>query len=435
MVASLSPFVQSVREFQQLGLVNKAVIDATAVDIPLVALAKNETERKERFLRQALVLLIAFIIAPLHARAISKLFSKGIGFKSAALNEQLMQVSYRDLGNKVQLKKGLDKLFRQLNQPIPKVLANGVTESLRKRIVEAKTRFLMSDLAVCGLLLSSVGFIKVLFGKLLSGKDQFSGEFGIVSEDKLNKLYQKEKSKEGISTQLKGLITLGLGIGVPIALGLGLLQVLKRPNPGGFFKFLQSKLAPRLDYNYSQHTRFLKNWPLLSDGSQVLLALLLTTGELTSARSKREFKELAIQRNSIDAMFFFGTPAIMKLISGSTTVQGAIDRVKAKSPELVQRVANRAAVSYLASFALASLAVAGIVTLTNNITRKAVKDDAQKLDLPKMQPARQVPVMPTYSAAYSGAATNPAFLPWSVQPQTIYPTPLLPGQVGQDLIR
>jgi len=49
--ASIPAWVHAVREFQHLGLMNKAVIDATAVDIPLVVLAKNNTERKERLIR------------------------------------------------------------------------------------------------------------------------------------------------------------------------------------------------------------------------------------------------------------------------------------------------------------------------------------------------------------------------------------------------
>jgi hypothetical protein len=49
--ATLPGWILGVRDFQRLGLINKAVIDVTAVDIPFIAMAKNKTEQKERILR------------------------------------------------------------------------------------------------------------------------------------------------------------------------------------------------------------------------------------------------------------------------------------------------------------------------------------------------------------------------------------------------
>jgi len=81
---------------------------------------------------------------------------------------------------------------------------------------------------------------------------------------------------------------------------------------------------------------------------------------LASARSKREFKELAIQRNSIDALFFFGAPAFMKLFSGST------------APQLTRRSAG----TYIASYLLSMASIAGIIVYTNALTLRSVKRDA-----------------------------------------------------------
>jgi len=158
---ALSPFVRGVQEFQQMGLMNKAVLDATAVDIPLITLAKNPTERKERFVRQALVLLIAFVFAPLHARLLMKWFAKGVGTASAKVNQALMQVSFKDLATVTHLKQALKRLVPQHAEVghFP-----NVTEALRKAILRAKTKFLVTDLAVEGMLFATVGFIKVLFG-------------------------------------------------------------------------------------------------------------------------------------------------------------------------------------------------------------------------------------------------------------------------------
>ncbi|MCA9840656.1 MAG: hypothetical protein KC475_00945 [Cyanobacteria bacterium HKST-UBA03] len=391
---TLPPFVQAVKEFQQLGLVNKALIDVTAVDVPLIALAKNQSERKERALRQGLVLLVAFLMAPLHARLVSRLMSHGIGIKGhSGANQTLMRLSFNELANTNTMRQGIIRLFRdpsgkvplqnRIPLPLKRRLGPRALEHLRKRVLNAKSHFLMTDLAVCGLLLSSIGFIKVAFGKLMSGKNQFSGEFGIVNTNVLDALYRHEHQGDHealqAKTQLKQAITFSTAIGVPVLLGLLVRHGLKTPNPKGLNRFITQKLAPRLDYNYPSYLKSLKGWPLLSDGAQILLSLMLTMGELTSARSKRELKELAIQRNSIDAMFFFGAPMFMKALSGSTTVQGAIDRARFKVPHLVQQAARRSARTYLASFLLTLACVSAIVAKTNQITRQAVKDDANRL--------------------------------------------------------
>lgn len=376
----LTPFVRGVKEFQQLGLMNKAVLDATAVDIPVIGLSKNQTERKERFLRQALILVIAFLFAPIHGKLISQFLSKRIGFRSAQANQILMQIPYGQLVNAKTLKNGIRQLLSShaVSARLSQTVLSRANEALRLRVVKAKTAFLMADMVVCGLLMCSIGYIKVLFGKFLSGKSQFTGEQGIVSEQSLDKLYEKDASFER-QKKIKTMLTFGLGVGVPITLGLLLRNVLKISNPRGLASFVATKVGPWLDYNYPQYLKKLRGWPLLSDGAQIVLSALLTTGELASARSKRELKELAIQRNSIDALFFFGTPMLMKALSGSTTVQGAIDRVTSRRPKLVRAAASRAAKTYLLSYTLASLAVAGIILWTNKMTRKAVQDEAKQL--------------------------------------------------------
>lgn len=361
-----SPFVKAVKEFQELGLVNKALLDATAVDIPLVGLAKNPTERKERFVRQALVLLICFVIAPLHARLVSKLMSHH--FK---ISEKAMRIPFDALKNQKALIQSLKAIAEKTMRP---------SERLRKSIVSAKTGFMMVDLAVCGFLLSSVGSIKVLFGKLITGKSQFTGEQGIVSEKALNQIYQQETKASQVKNYNKEIATLSLGVGVPLLTGLLLRKAFMKPVLSSTKPVLHC-LAALLDYNYPKYTRWLKGWPMVSDGALIMLAGLLTLGELTSARSPREFKELAIQRNSIDALFFFGAPMFMKMLSGATTVQGAINLAKGKSAKVLKLAATGAAKSYVASYLLAGLAVAGIVVVTNNMTRQAVKNKAEAIGL------------------------------------------------------
>ena len=78
---------------------------------------------------------------------------------------------------------------------------------------------------------------------------------------------------------------------------------------------------------------------MVSDASLIIASLLLTVGELASSRSAREFKENFIMRNSIDAMFFLGTPLFMKLLAGSTTIQGALEKA-GQNHDLALRVAK-----------------------------------------------------------------------------------------------
>lgn len=55
-MVNFPPWVQGVSEFQQLGLVNKAVMTTFGIDVPYVALAKNPEEQKERMVRQSLIM-------------------------------------------------------------------------------------------------------------------------------------------------------------------------------------------------------------------------------------------------------------------------------------------------------------------------------------------------------------------------------------------
>lgn len=366
-IMALSPWANKVKEFQQLGLINKAVLDATAVDIPLVTMAKNPTEQKERLLRQALVLLIAFVIAPIHARLL-----QGLVAKQFKLAPELFQLGFKQLSSTQQLGQAL-KILKTQAKGVARYTSN---ESLRQKLIKAKTLFMATDLAVCGGLLSSVGFIKVLFGQFLSGKKQFSGELGLTSEKTLDAIYAKEAENKKVSGRFKYAIALGLGVGAPVALSFLFRHSLLKAKPKASFL---SKTASFMDYNYPHYYKRLKGWPMLSDGAMILQAALLSIGDMIAARSPREFKELAIQRNSIDAVFFFAAPVFMKLLSGSTTVQGAIDAVRNKSPKIIRQVGNRAANTYVLSYLLAGAAVAGITAYTNMLTKKGVAKAAQSI--------------------------------------------------------
>lgn len=384
---ALSGPVQTIAEFERLGLVNKSVIDAVAVDVPLITLANNKIERKERAFRQALVLTLGFLIAPLHSKLLSKHFSKSLGFKEPGVNEALFRTSFKDLQSVEQLKKGIERIFKDdLKKPLPPELNNIANETFRKTLLATKSKFLIADLAVLCTLFSSIGFFKVLFGNKLSGKKQFTGELGTVSQKKLDQIYETENKKQDNKPKhWKEIITLGLGGIIPALLGLAIWRNHKVPGSTGFIK----KLASFFDYQYPQLPKKLQNWPMMSNAGLILSALVLTMGELMSARSKREFKSLAIQRNSIDFMFFLGTPMIMAIINrGTPSIHAAIEKAAktTNNPVILKKVANRSATAFVISFLLNMLTVAGIVTLTNKLTKKEVKQAANQL------PASQKPL-------------------------------------------
>ena len=203
---SLKPWVSALNQFQKLYLVNKAVLELVGHDVPVIALAKNNDERKERYFRQALVFFFVFLIAPLHARFINHAFSKGVApppvlkalAKAGVSSDTLMKLPSTALQSTKALGKGLRMFFNEtLGKPMPAVLARAVGEPLRKRMVRAKTAFLMTDLALQGGFFMSIGWLKNLFAKrFLTGSMQFSGERGIVAQNKLDKLYEAQQRRQ-----------------------------------------------------------------------------------------------------------------------------------------------------------------------------------------------------------------------------------------------
>jgi len=84
-----------------------------------------------------MVLAIAFVIAPIHAKLISKWCSKALGFAQKGLNETLMQLISKELTTTATLQQGLKRLLGEgWKESIPNAL-----EPLRKAVIKAKTNF------------------------------------------------------------------------------------------------------------------------------------------------------------------------------------------------------------------------------------------------------------------------------------------------------
>ncbi|MFN8614719.1 MAG: hypothetical protein U0003_02260 [Vampirovibrionales bacterium] len=390
-LSTLPAWVQGIRDFQRLALVNKAVMDVTAVDIPFITLAKNNTERKERIFRQFLVLLMAFVMAPLHAVVFSRWMSKHVGLASKELNKTLMQLSFKELANDQTFQAGIKTLYAKvLEKPVPAELAQQMVglsaEALRQKVLKAKSLFLRLDLTTEGFFFSTIGPLKAKFGEWMMGNKQFTGEKGLAEQSTLDKLYaQSAEKKKRLHPVLQWLdryktpLSMGFGMVIPFVWAT-LVQRAYRPTAmvGGVMRWIRTKAAHHFDYHFTHRLSWAKHIPFISDWSMMLIVLSMHASELTVMRSKRELREYIVQRVPLDITFFLGIPAFMRWIAGSTTVDGAIQKAIQRGKP-IRQAAQRSGYAYLASFVLACGAVAGSVALGNVLTRRGVKAEAGAL--------------------------------------------------------
>lgn len=407
----MRPWVAGINQFQKLYLVNKAALELLGHDVPLIALAKNKAERQERYFRQSLVFFFVFVIAPLHARLLAHAFGHQMLPTAAkhAMAQQgiapwlLMKLPSSLLRDSSTFKTRFSQAYQtQFQKPVPDALKRLLKEPFRQSMVNAKTHFFMADLALQGAFFMSLGWIKNMFAKLfLTGSLQFSGERGIVEQQKLDQLYETQQEK--LSKFKKGAMATAIGITVPALVGLALRRsLLPTRAPKGVLGFFR-KHAGSFDYSY------LGRWPLVSMVPFGIVGYLNDVGDIMNARSKREALENTI-KIGLSTLFIFGDLMWMNLFSRlfpskapiparhRAWVQKSLDwtlaqsRIKRWSPQLtrrlIDRVTTRSALSYLASFALNTSLVALTVKLMNRTTRQTLKADIQRMEYGSYQKKR-----------------------------------------------
>lgn len=212
----------------------------------------------------------------------SILYSKSL---SAQDKRDLFQLNYKKL---------LDTQTFQASiaQELPH-LRQHANEALRLAVLKAKGNHFSTDLAIEGGLLASVGLIKILFGRLLTGDNQFTEEKELASQKDLNLLYKKEQGdKPKGLPHLASYLTIGSAMTLPFLFGKSLQKAMMSTNekPPWIQKKLR-QMAPHFDYNYSKMVPFLKNVPLIALPSLALIDFFLDVGEVTNARSIREKKK------------------------------------------------------------------------------------------------------------------------------------------------
>lgn len=386
-------FAHRVNQFQKMALVNRALLDVVAVDTVYVGLANNNKQRQERFIRQALVLLLGFMVAPLHALLLSRWFSY-----QHRLPQPLMQLPMANLTSMSALKQGYKNLLQEIQEnpeQARQLLKLPITPGLRRRLIQAKSGLLMTDLAAEGGLYASIPLVKNACSHLwITQSGQAAGEQGVVSPKALAAIYEQEARQK--TQRQREIGSVAAGVLGPLAFGLLFRKALSASphnhrNPGLFLRSMQW-LMPKFDYVYPR-SGALKGLPLMKIGPLFVVAVINSIADVVSARSTTEAKELATTGVLINALFFFGDGALMALLRKfstnrfklpfTTSVENAIASAKKlypKHPSMAQKAADRAAQHYLLSYLINIPATAGIVYGANKLTQRNITAKAQQLE-------------------------------------------------------
>lgn len=380
---NLPGWVSTVASFQNVGFFSKALLDAAAFDIPYAVNAKNEQERRERIVQGGLIMTFAYGFSPVHSTLIAKLFHQGIKTAPTKDRKDLFRLHYKDLENPTVFAESLKKTLPHLN------LNKEAQALLQKQIFHAKTSHLIVDLAMEGLLLTSVPFLAKMSTQLLTGDTHFIGERNLAKKEDLNALYKQEDQEKTGDKWFNMMTTLALGAGLPAGVGFAIRHALEDKSKSSnvivsFFK----KVAPKFEYDYLKLEKpkwlkpILKDVPLLPVAALVPVFLAFDLGSLMSSRSKREFKETAIQKPFLFSCFFFVTPAIFRLLNkGAESIQERLQKlVDAKaSQQEINRVGRYSALSFLGAYLSTILITIGVVNWTNQMTRQGIQDDVKAL--------------------------------------------------------
>ncbi|MCA9808019.1 MAG: hypothetical protein KC476_08695 [Cyanobacteria bacterium HKST-UBA06] len=388
------------QDFAHASAINKGILDIIGIDVPLIAVAKNNLERKERAFQQAITFLIFFMLAPLHATLLGRVFRKNLA------DPRLMRLSFDALtdATKGGFAKGVKQFYaRSYGQAVPAKIAQLLSgkggkggEALRKNIIRQKTNLMWSDILVESILVSLIGPAKVAFGRWMTGKKgQFTGEMGLVKEATLDQIYAQEaqktnKNDQFFKTILPMLVGLGLTTGLTSLIRHQFItKSLKVPGKTGAMATFTKILAKLTDYRYMESSPRLKNVPLMADGGMMILNICQDLGYLAAARSPREFREILIQRGVLEVAFWGSMPALMwassRALAGRWGVKPGptIYEVLRKSRiprRLVPTVKRYLGKQYLIGFAATTAILSYVIHLTNEMTKDAVKQKAAEVE-------------------------------------------------------
>jgi hypothetical protein len=427
-------WVERIQNFQQMGLINKALTEIVGVDVPKIALAKNPDEQKERIFRQTVLFLLAFAIAPLHSIGLTRIFARQLLPKAPKLGQTLMRLSFEELQSEAAFKKGLKRLFSK-TEPLPQTLKHLIeqpnTKAFRQKIIGVKSNHMILDLGIEGALFGSLGFIKNWYGRQITGKNQFTGERKLVDEKTLDAIYQHEHYTNWLDRIPYGKELFSFFAGTTITTGIATLfkQVALNPKKNKILRSL-NRLLPHYEYTFTTKG-ILKHVPLMSTLALWNIMIAMGVGEWVTARSRRERNEFLLNFVGINFTFFAITPLLNKLMNdGCLSIGERVGKAlkkglpKAKIIEAAKQATRIFGLNYLISW----VGVSGFIVLANHLTRKGVQDAAEKVAPPAVKIVRPVHMALSQNSTQSFAQTFAPALPdysHSLSPAVFaLPTPL-----------
>lgn len=398
-----NPLISGAVFLDERLMLNKATLDAS-VDVPMVMMANNKTERAERFNRCAIAWTIAFatpfVTLPLTNRLAMK-YIAGASKKLMSEESKLIELSNKYLVGKNETKKGieefvknykvskLDKFYAGMFGKKPSQKApdfrefitnnNGDFEKIRKKLVNAKMSVLAFDLAFTAGSLGSIGFFNNWRTKRKTGREGFSAEFNMadqkVTDERAKKYAKTEGLRKASFAALVGLITL-----MPLAIKKGL----NTKETGKFGKFVK-KHAHLTDYTDGI---FMHRLPLF------FAAISAYYGMSVASRNKTELKDNLI-RAMVGQFAFFGGDIVigstLARISDKLFKTELLDKTASKSfmnkiipptrplKELPEKSKKIGSGLFWLNLALLSLTMGfGTPYLINKMIKKDVKKDTDK---------------------------------------------------------
>lgn len=412
-----SPIVNATNYVQTNDLLYRTALDITGFDLPLLCTSRNKDERRENLVNAVIGTIGGFLIVPLEALALNKLFaSKYLNKNNSFFN---LRWEHLDTGKEKEAIKHLQKIIEdkkiRLENPnwVDKIgfVKKGIHKSIRntesaikeiqknptilKRVYKAKKYVLLPDLLLNSAIMLSIAPLKVLATKHFAKKDRFTGTQDYLSDKDLNKLVKKE-NKDSIKKIIQAglcLIPFTTALLVHKSTNTALDKGLK-PNK------LIEKIRNKMDYTSGIY---------LTSGTLLFILIGKVLNSLNWARDKYERAETLLKYSLIVPSFWFGdyifNGNIAKVTdkflaksgkfdkgtfinskkSGlwgahSQEIKDVIKNVNIKYGNKKANLAGKIATGiFITGFLAHSFAMFGIFQLGNAITKKWVVKDLTKL--------------------------------------------------------
>lgn len=231
-----SLWANTAANLQRYPFLNRGVLDIFGMCPPVIALARNKEERREKWIDRIIVVGAAFVFAPVHAR----LFLRGVS-KRFGVPKEWVTASSKVLQSSERFAEALQsgewkswvkspKRMAAVAESVEKILGSPERiEAARKNVIRAKSWMMIPDVALEALILSNAPFFTNFVTRKLTGKGQFTGEKGSVSDAEWNALYadktDAERKKKERNNQMA---MLAAAVAIPAVVGLGVRAALMK---------------------------------------------------------------------------------------------------------------------------------------------------------------------------------------------------------------